>query len=122
MSHKYSIKYKIEEGLFRKDDINSSEFGGCDAMIIHSLMFPEDGSRGEIIFGIGQYGKDLENIEFFKSWSGMAKNISEMTDIPMWQRMMATRVFQDVKHIIAGTGWKKELAVSKVDIKGKIEL
>ena len=93
----FPVSYQILRGQFTKQQLAQLDRGGCDAVIIHSLIFPKDGSRSEMIMTMGPDGEDLSAEEMFKSWVGLAHTLSQAPDLSPEKRSLADQVFQMVR-------------------------
>ncbi len=101
MSKVYPLKYRIELGEFTKEHLKNNDYGGTDALILHSIIYPEDGSRSEVIASKdGRTGEDLDDSEVFKSWVGMAKGLSESNTLGDGRRLFCKFVFETVRSAI----------------------
>jgi hypothetical protein len=96
----YPVSYQIEHGHFSKADLTRLKRGGCDAVIIHSLLYPRDGSRSELILSSDGNGKEISDEEMFKSWISMAKRLSESETLHPGKRNMADVVFNMIRDLI----------------------
>lgn len=109
MERRYAVKYSITPGSFTKDELKKSDEGGCDGVIIHSILFPEDGSRDEMLASCGPDGKPLSGTELFKSWVAMAYAITQCDDIPNEGRKQVARaVFEHVRDVMREISSKKK--------------
>ena len=96
----YNIKYAVEEGQFTKEELKNGDFGGCDAIIIHSLIYPEDGSRSEIIFTADGKGSALPSLEVFKSWVMLASHLANAEDLSAEKKELCSMIFETVRGAI----------------------
>lgn len=103
-SHKYKLKYSLDAnpGEFDKDEITD---GGTDALIVGSLLFPEDGSYSQTYFSIDgrNKGKAVPVMDEFKFWLLMAKSLSENEKLPEGRRAFCRMAFdtfvEAMKHV-----------------------
>jgi len=77
--HKYRLLYDIQkkpEGIL-KEDI-PKDWGACDAIMIASILYPEDGSLSIMIIGEdGRTNQKLSDEELFKVWAVLSAKLSE---------------------------------------------
>lgn len=97
----YKIRYKIEPGEFTKEQVREANCGGCHAIIIHSIMFGEDGSRSELIISAdGRTKLALSGHDLFQSWMMLAHKLSEHPDLGEARRALAGDVFESYRQMI----------------------
>ena len=101
----YIIKYKMEIGLFSKQEVDTEEYCGlCDAIIIHSLIFHEDGVRSEVLVSYdGKTKQELSDDELFKSWVIMSLNLSNSKTLGENRKELCRSVYEVVKAAIIST-------------------
>lgn len=109
---KYNFDYKI--GSFKKSEIikntrkisegvreSKDNVGYTDALIVISILFPEDGSRNELTRTIdGNTGKPLSDLELFKTWNIMAKKLSESKELESFYKDIAREAFEIIRDTI----------------------
>jgi hypothetical protein len=92
---KYHVSYDIKahkEGR-PADEIMEGDRGGCDAIILHSILFPEDGSYSHVLISLdGRTGRPLDSMEIFKAWTMMAHEIAAREDLEPGRRALAVNV------------------------------
>ena len=109
----YPIKYTVEIGNFsvdleKIDDIPDTT-GFCDALILHSILLPDDGSRSELIYGYnGKDSQDISDSEKFKSLIGMAYNLKDSVELGEWQRNLCNRIFEHACKVVKAETQKRE--------------
>lgn len=103
MSHKYHTLWKCEvypEGI-EADEVPEG-WGGGDAVIFMSLLYPSDGSFSMMFFPIdgreetpdgNPVNDSLDVDEVFKSWWMMASALSGRTDLSPGKRRFCEAVF-----------------------------
>ncbi len=99
--HKYKIRYDAsieyrEEG-FTKDE--ADEKGLTDALIICSVLYPEDGSLSHLWLSDTGNGK-MSSVEIFKAFSSLACMLSKDETLHDWQRYICEEAFNKVCQII----------------------
>jgi hypothetical protein len=91
--HKYRIKYEFtpEYGEFSGEEVKRANRGGCDAIIFHSILYPEDGTFSCKTFSIDgrKGGDDLSAIELFKVWMLLGSQLAESEELDQARRYMA---------------------------------
>lgn len=101
MGHKYKLKYKVdyERGEFTSDDVKKDKNnGGTDAIIVHSLIFPEDGSLSHNFYSVdGRTKEALNSTDTFKAWAMMGFSLSERDDLKTWQRIILEGVTDSIR-------------------------
>ena len=104
--HTYKLKYSLTPGHFTKEDAGEND-GLADAAIVHSILYPEDGSRSEVIFSLNGEGRALNGVELSKSWFLMAKQLSETADVPAWAKKICAEAFEQSRKRVADAklGW-----------------
>ena len=104
MEHIYKTKYKIEKGSWSKEEalkLSEKGWGFCDAVLLSSLIYPEDGSFSclfEPIDGRTE-NKDLSDNEMFKVWSMLTSRLSKSKTLPEQKRLLCELVFEKFKEI-----------------------
>ena len=94
---KYPVAYNILPGSFTKEELLEKELGGCDAVIVHSIILPGDGSRSEVIGSCGSDGKPLSDHELWKSWVSMAWSLHQSETLSGPKKTMCDMVFKTVQ-------------------------
>ena len=71
--------------------------GACTALVIGSLLYPEDGSYSSLFLSLdGRTGKELEDAELWKAWLMLARQLSESKTLHESKRELCERVFEAV--------------------------
>ena len=100
----YSVGYKLMkfDPPKTRDKIYEEEgLGGCDAVVVFSLILPEDGSRSEMIASLdGRTGEPLDDGELFKCLIGLAHRLSESETLGRGRRGFATAIFKEARRAI----------------------
>lgn len=80
MSGTYKVKYHLEPeaGEFTKAQCEETG-GGCDALVLVSMLFPDDGSYSQRVVSFdGRNGGDqISEEDLFKVWSLIAYELSQ---------------------------------------------
>lgn len=99
----YKIKYDFEIGDFTKKELNETGSGGCDAVILHSILFDESGASSYcIIDKDGRTNKPLPSMEVFKAWVMMASELGDDEDLPEHERQFCRDVVESIRSVILG--------------------
>ena len=102
--HKYRLKYLLESehGAFSKEELGE-EWGGTEALILFSLLYPSDGS-----FSVNSWSwdgrnesKELPDAELFKVWSLLTLRLAKSETLDEDRREFARHVFEAIR---AGMG------------------
>lgn len=93
----YPISYSVQSNKFNKEYLQEHDLGGCDAIILHSIIYPPDGSRNEQMIAIDSEGKQLNPEEVFKSFCGMAHSLSEDTRLRTDKREFCRGIIDAVR-------------------------
>ncbi len=106
---RYKIAYKVETGSFTKPQLEKANLGGCDGIIVHSIILPEDGSRSEMIFSMASGGGQLSDDELFKSWVSMAYQLSQSKELGEGRRRLCESAFTIVQEAVVKIRLEDEL-------------
>lgn len=97
---KYHVTYEVEphtEGLTREEAL-ATEKGAATAVIIASLLYPEDGSySAEFVTLDGRTAKALGDDEVFKAWTMLTAYLAESEELSPGKREFCTSVFEAVR-------------------------
>jgi hypothetical protein len=97
----YPLSYKLEPGEFTVEELEAADAGGCDAIIVHSIIFPINGSRSETIYSLDGKTKDeLPPMELFKSWLLMAKSMAKDEKLPRAHQQFCQATFESFWELI----------------------
>jgi hypothetical protein len=103
MKTTYPLSYRLDhrpEGIPR-EQIERDGLGAADAVILISIIRPEDGSLSTVITSLeGATGQEISDIELFKAWTLMAKRLSESKTLEPGKKALAGNVFEDVRQAI----------------------
>lgn len=111
---KYRLMYKLSCGEFTKEYITEKDqqegipnkigIGGCDALVLVSIIRdaqPHNGAKSFARISVDGYtGEACPDTEVFQAFSAMAEALSESSNIPEWQKEIATDVFRKIKNKI----------------------
>jgi hypothetical protein len=109
--HHYKLKYSIdtEVGAFTREEldrINSvpgADFGGADALLFASILFPEDGSLSVQFMGYDgrrAEGGPLDGADLFRVWAMLTLEVSQAADLPEPQREFARDVHESIRQAV----------------------
>jgi hypothetical protein len=100
--HKYRLTYDVEahpEGL-SPDELEEGE-GACDAAVILSMLYPEDGSYTWNITSVdGRTEKELDGDELWKAWLMLTKHLSIRDDMRPGKKETCHNVFVQVSSML----------------------
>ena len=106
--HLYKLQYRLDEHP-EGFDVEAAKaaaedgFGSCDAMLMASLIFPEDGSYSCLFMSKdGRTGGDLDDLEWFKVWMMLSKRLGESRTLDAGRKEFAADVFDTLRQIIYG--------------------
>ena len=105
--HLYRLVYHVQpypEGISRERIAKmqmEQDVGACDALLLVSILYPEDGSLSLQMVGCdGRTGKTLDDLELFKVWTMLAKHLSESETLSGVKKEYAGRVFTDISNAL----------------------
>ena len=103
MSHLYPLAYRLihkPEGI-TPEQLQAEDLGGTDAVILISIIRPDDGSLNTAIFSLeGATGAEVSDDEMFKAWIVMASQLSESKTLGPGKKQFARQTFETVRDII----------------------
>jgi hypothetical protein len=94
--HRYPLSYtlKREDPPLTKDQIDTNEIGASDAVVILSMIYPEDGSFSLAIDSLdGRTGDEVTDNELWKVWTMMASRLAESKTLSESKRSLAQELF-----------------------------
>jgi hypothetical protein len=109
MSYNYRLTYKLRKhpkGIAKEKIPNG--FGGCDAVLFCSMLYPPDGSFSVYFIGVDgrkDDGKDFENledIEWFKVWTLLAARLGNSKTLEKNRRDFCRMTFESMRAKILG--------------------
>jgi hypothetical protein len=108
MSYTYKLTYKLKKhpkGI-AKENVPDG-FGGCDAVLFCSILYPPDGSFSVYFMGIDgrKEGKDFENledIEWFKVWTLLAGRLGNSKTLEKNRKNFCRETFESMRAKILG--------------------
>ena len=109
IDRRYGIKYRIDVGNFLAEDAGGKE-GLTDALILISMLYPEDGSLSVALVSadgrnvVDEEFPSLPSIDIFKAWSLMANNLMESEDLPPLHRAICQHAFETIRTVILSEG------------------
>lgn len=101
--NKYALRYdlKLIAGEFSKEDIDQNETGLADALVVLSMLYPDDGSFSLGIVSLdGRTNKPVSSTELFKVWTMIAKQLSETNELSDARRQITRLAFEVVRDAI----------------------
>lgn len=103
---KYHVTYSVTPHLegIEKDEV-PADHGACTALIVGSLLYPEDGSCGIAFHSLdGRTTQPLSDAEMWKAWTLWAKRLSESPDLTEGKKELCKLVFDAVCAAINNAG------------------
>lgn len=100
---RYKIAYRLEYNLdgMTKEELLEKNLGGCDAIVVISVVRPSDGSLSTVIASLdGNTSEEMPGDELFKAWIMMAKKLSESKTLGPNKKLFATQTFETIREII----------------------
>lgn len=101
---RYRMTYSLHphpEGLTVDEVRTSKEGGGCDAVLLASLIYPEDGSFSCLFVGKdGRTGSNLQDVEWFKVWTLLASRLARSETLGPGHRQLAQACFDLVRDVM----------------------
>jgi hypothetical protein len=107
MSHRYKMQYKVvplPEGITVEQARAASKegLGSCDAMLMASIIYPEDGSLSILFIGHdGRTNDELADIEWFKVWTMLTARLAKSETLPEDKRAFCNAVFELVREAMS---------------------
>lgn len=107
--HLYKLMYKVEKPPAGVGPSDVPEgYGATDALLLVSLLYPEDGSFSAFFIGVdGRPEGELEDKsailddnEWFKVWTLLTKRLAESKTLPEGKKEYCRLVFEDFRKII----------------------
>lgn len=96
--HRYRVRYDVALNPDGWTKAELGERGGCDKLILISIMESETGGRSEALIGIdGLAGTNISDIDLFKSWVGLAYQLMTAEGITEEARAVAAEAFRTVQ-------------------------
>lgn len=107
--HKYKLVYKTErhpEGLTKEQlqaRPDGKEISACDASLIASIIYPEDGSLSILFIGEdGRTNTELADHEWFKVWILLAKRLGDSQTLDPGKKEIAAFTFESWCKLMQG--------------------
>lgn len=108
MSYKYRLTYKLKahpKGI-AKEKIPDG-FGGCDAVLFCSMLYPPDGSFSVYFIGVdgrkeGKVQENLEDIEWFKVWTLLSARLANSKTLSSDKKNFCRETFEAMRVKILG--------------------
>lgn len=106
MTYKLKYRFSAEAGAFTKDEIGPD--GGCDALILGSIISPEDGGFSAAWLGVdGRSGEvtPLDALEMFKAWALLSAELMDADELPANLRAIARKAHEATRaHVLGLSG------------------
>lgn len=107
-NHQYKLIWKLDRvPIGVTQDKIPPGYGGCDAVLFCSVMYPPDGSFSLYFIGVdGRKPKEmegtLEDIEWFKVWALMAKRLANSKTLAEDRRKFAEDIWNLIREAVWG--------------------
>lgn len=99
MEHRYKLTYETHshpEGV-TAEQVRGARRGACDAVLMASVIFPEDGSYScQVMSKDGRTGKELDDLEKFKAWIAVTKHLAESPGLDDGRRQFCAEVYRAI--------------------------
>lgn len=94
--HKYKMTYELKQAEVTATEVPEG-YGACDAMIMHSIIFPPDGSYSHFMVSLdGRTGEDMDTAEEFKAWTMMAATLAKRDDLSPGRKELVEYVWNTI--------------------------
>lgn len=100
MTQTYKLTYdaRVEDPPVTREQIEKVGRGGCDAVVILSMLYPDDGSFSLAVVSLdGRTGEQIEDKELFKAWWLLASRLGESETLDPVRRMLAKTSFELIR-------------------------
>src|SRR4051812_21388254 len=97
---RYKLSYDVKHDTsgFTKEDLQREGRGGCDALIVHSIIRPADGSYSLASLSIdGDHGGEVTIDEVFKVWTMLASTLADCDALTPGKRTLCQHVITAVR-------------------------
>ena len=100
--HTYKIAYNAQHhpGGISAEELEQKEVGGCDSIVILSLIYPNDGSCSLKVLSMNGMTGEPDHVEMFKAWAMMASELSDGPSLHDWQRQICDQIHEAVRTIV----------------------
>lgn len=100
VEHQYKLRYQlnVESGKFTKKDADE-QTGLADALIIGSVLYPEDGSY-LVVWKSNDgraSGQPLSSNEQWKAWMVLASKLAEAAELEEWMRDECEKTMDNIR-------------------------
>jgi hypothetical protein len=108
--HRYKMTYEVHrkpEG-FTKAELNkmseaNEDLAAADAVLIASILYPEDGSLSVLFIGYdGRTDETLSDLEWFKVWVMLTSRLSKSKTLHEGKRELCGLVFETIAAAMRG--------------------
>lgn len=107
MSQKYALRYtwnaEARKEGYSKEDATEEFHGLCDAMMVVSIIRPEDGGYSQLTMSAdGQTNKELTEKDIFKVWLMLGFQLSDNKGLKGWQKQTVDAMSDLVRTLFKG--------------------
>lgn len=103
---RYHVTYSAKphpDGLDKSEALASGD-GACTALLVGSLLYPDDGSYSAMFLTLdGRTGEPLHDNELWKAWTMLAVRLSRSKTLGEGKRALCEHVFGLVRDTILET-------------------
>jgi len=104
MSYKCKLKYDVRPGDYNSEELKDAGVGGCDGLLIYSIIYPDDGGMSiEIVSIDGRTDKALNANEIFKCWAMTASALKDDETLSKGKRALLKATHEIIRETIAGS-------------------
>ncbi len=99
----YSIRYNIEQGDFSKEELEAEGLGGCDALLLASILREPNGGLNVAWCSVDgqQPAKDkIPDRELFHIIFMLMSKIEDSVELEEWQRSTLQTYCETIKKIM----------------------
>ncbi len=107
-NHPYKLIYRLEKKLegIVKEEVPEG-WGGCDAVLFCSMIYPPDGSFSVYFIGgdgrkEGEVQENLEDIEWFKVWTLLASRLANSRTLSPDKKNFCQETFESMRVKLLG--------------------
>ena len=102
---RFPLTYELraEDPPLTADEIMAMGRGGCDAMILLSMLYPADGSFSLLVVSKdGRTGDEVTDAEIFKCWAMLAKRLADSSTLSPNKRELARTLWEVWREAVLG--------------------
>lgn len=101
--HEYKVKWHADYCSMKAEEVKAEGVGACDALILHSIIFPPDGSYSHNFFAMdGRERKPLSDEEVFKAWMMLGMTLERKGQLPEDKHFLVSAINGLIREAIFG--------------------